>query len=144
MVLFIYLFIYEHKQTEVLDLKAPPSGHNPCPFSLTVPSRVEMCLCSCLHSQGQLSLSLKSSLTVKTCCMYLTRSASLSRDFPSLRLAWKGHHRIWLWESMFPHSEHFHSCFAYSLLFCWFKLNISSTYCVFCLTKTKYNNFLIK
>ena len=79
-----------------------------------------MCLCSCLHSQGQLSLSLKSSLTVKTCCMYLTRSASLSRDFPSLRLAWKGHHRIWLWESMFPHSEHFHSCFVYNLLLHWF------------------------
>ena len=36
----------KHKQREVLDLKAPSSGHNPFPFSFTIPSQVEMRLCS--------------------------------------------------------------------------------------------------
>jgi hypothetical protein len=42
----IYLFIYNTKQTEVRDVKAPLSGHYQTPFSSPTPSQGQMCLCS--------------------------------------------------------------------------------------------------
>ena len=80
----IYLLI-KHRQTEVLDLKALPSGHylSP-PAPLPQPGKgVPMQLY--ITAKIYCSLFLNSSLTMNTFFMYSTWSESLSRDFPSLR-----------------------------------------------------------
>ena len=121
-ILFIFLFL-EHIQKEVLDDKAPLSGHYPSPSALRPQSRARVCLRSWSHFSQSGSYSSefwRSSLILKTSLKYATRSSFFSSDFPSRRLAKYGHHITWLCVSMFPHSEHFHRFIAFLLSLCWF------------------------
>ena len=115
--LFIYLFIFNTKQQEVWDVKALLPGHYRHPFSFPQqPSQEEMCLCSWNPSAKVYSSSfLLSSLILRTSWKYFTKSISLSKDFPSLSVAKNGHQSVWLCESTFPHSEHFHNFLALDL-----------------------------